>query len=343
MVNPILESVIEMTSQRETDSLEFSLLVTISELVACQRISLFKMIDEECLEKLHELYLDSVSGTYRWMDELPEEITIAQLKTPIPRIGPLIQEESPGKWLGLFPFFREQALAGYISLVSEVNLSECQPILEGFVRIYENYLTILNENEKDMLTGLLNRRSFERRLDSLLQVQKQRGESAGLARVRANRRKFEKDASAWLVALDVDHFKRVNDVHGHICGDEVLLSLAHLMRSFFRRSDLLFRFGGEEFVVVLSPITQPNAEAALERFRRIVSEHQFPLVDHITVSMGYEKIGPEDFPRMVLEKADRALYFAKAHGRNCVKHYSHLIETGQLNAVETSSTVDLFD
>ena len=142
--------------------------------------------------------------------------------------------------------------------------------------------------------------------------------------------------------LDIDFFKRVNDEYGHVAGDEVLLRLSQKMKQDFRYTDLLFRFGGEEFVIILEPIPSAMAQATLERFRKNIAEYQFPLVGATTVSIGYAKITENDFPATILGYADKALYFGKEHGRNCVYNYEALIESGELGESSTEGTVDLF-
>jgi diguanylate cyclase (GGDEF)-like protein len=145
----------------------------------------------------------------------------------------------------------------------------------------------------------------------------------------------------WLAMFDIDHFKRINDNYGHVYGDEVILLLAQMMRKSFRQSDVLFRFGGEEFVVLLNSLDEPTACAALERFRERVASHHFPQVGRVTVSIGFAHIGESDYPEIVLDRADKALYYAKQNGRNCTYGYESLASRGML-APTTSGSIDLF-
>jgi diguanylate cyclase (GGDEF)-like protein len=118
--------------------------------------------------------------------------------------------------------------------------------------------------------------------------------------------------------MDIDHFKRVNDRYGHLYGDEVLLLFARLMGNCFRYTDFLFRFGGEEFVALLTYADETGAHTALERFRTTVQAYDFPRVEHITVSIGYCGIDDDSLAPSLIDMADRALYHAKHHGRNRV-------------------------
>ncbi|MBF0099177.1 MAG: sensor domain-containing diguanylate cyclase [Magnetococcales bacterium] len=172
----------------------------------------------------------------------------------------------------------------------------------------------------DVLTGLRNRQSFDDIIDSVyqkLQKHTRRGNDVW-------------QNQAFLAILDIDHFKKVNDTYGHLIGDEVLVTFAHLMEQTFRGEDFVFRFGGEEFVVLLVNLTEEQAFAALDRFRQTVDNHAFPQVNHVTVSQGAIEIISSEMPGTLMEKADKALYFAKQNGRNQVRFYQTLVNEGAI-------------
>ena len=155
----------------------------------------------------------------------------------------------------------------------------------------------------DGLTGLYNRRFVEEMLQLETARALRTGERLGL------------------IVVDVDHFKSVNDAHGHQAGDEVLLAIAERLTGAVRRPDVVGRYGGEEFVVIL-PGAGPEVLLELaERCRRAVADHPFPLRDGaplpITVSLGVAGL-PEHAitARELVRTADRALYLAKGAGRN---------------------------
>ncbi|MBN9421104.1 MAG: GGDEF domain-containing protein [Candidatus Accumulibacter sp.] len=211
-------------------------------------------------------------------------------------------------------------------------------LAEGILGLYRNYLSLLEDSQIDTLTGLSNRKTFERSLARLLVDEG----------VRDNGRENERRGSGgsgeenWLAIIDIDHFKRINDHFGHLYGDEVLILIANLMRRAFRQHDKLFRFGGEEFVVLLRGVSYENALGTLERFRQKVAEHIFPQVDQITASVGFAVIHPQDTPNAVLGHADEALYFAKDNGRNQVFCYEKLIECGKLPKKMLHTEADFF-
>ena len=130
---------------------------------------------------------------------------------------------------------------------------------------------------------------------------------------------------------------------GHLMGDEVLIMLAQVMRHAFRFDDQLFRFGGEEFIALLQPTDQASAQMTLERFRAEVEKTVFSRVGHVTVSVGFSRLMPNDTPTDVIDRADEALYYAKRHGRNRVDCYEQLIVEGVIEAKEIAKgEVELF-
>jgi diguanylate cyclase (GGDEF)-like protein len=145
---------------------------------------------------------------------------------------------------------------------------------------------------------------------------------------------------SWLALADIDKFKSINDSRGHLFGDEVLLLVAQQMAKCFRGADQLFRFGGEEFVIVLDQASEAGARIAFDRFRAAVEEFEFPQIGHVTLSLGYSQITPDDGPTSCVERADAALYYAKNHGRNNVRNFEELVACGELSArAERADTV----
>jgi diguanylate cyclase (GGDEF)-like protein len=193
-------------------------------------------------------------------------------------------------------------------------------------QIFRNHIRLLDYSELDSLTRLLNRKTFDETFDRLLTQADIPSDG-----FRHTERRSGEDASpAWLGAIDIDHFKRINDSFGHLFGDEVLLRVGALMRRTFRGSDRLFRFGGEEFVVILNAPDNCAAEAAFERFRASIEQQDFPQVGTVTCSVGYTEVPNNDIPVNVLGRADQALYFAKNNGRNRVCCYEQLLDRGMI-------------
>ncbi|MFP5417849.1 MAG: GGDEF domain-containing protein [Gammaproteobacteria bacterium] len=205
-------------------------------------------------------------------------------------------------------------------------------IAQGMIRIHANYARLLFDSERDTLTGLYNRKKLEQKLGEML-----------AARNSGYNREGDKGKSDYLAVFDIDHFKRVNDTHGHLIGDEVLLIFSGLLRSALRDLDWVFRYGGEEFVALVRGVSPDVILTILERIRVKVQNHAFPQVGQITVSIGFAPIADQALPPHVFEEADKALYFAKENGRNRVCDYRALVERGDIEPEERiSGSVELF-
>lgn len=218
----------------------------------------------------------------------------------------------------------------------------------GIIGLYRNYRALLEDSQQDTLTGLNNRKTFDRSLAGLLAANAlPDDESAADGNPEPHgdvsiERRQSNTTEHWLAVIDIDHFKRVNDRFGHLYGDEVLILVANRMRRCFRQSDKLFRFGGEEFVVLLRHVSATNALATLERFRAEIAREPFPQVGTVTVSIGLAEARQGDTPAAVLGNADEALYFAKGNGRNQVHRYETLIEQGLLTRKALHTEVEFF-
>ncbi|MBQ0930483.1 diguanylate cyclase [Ideonella sp. 4Y16] len=207
--------------------------------------------------------------------------------------------------------------------------------VRGLLDIYRNLVSLLDYTECDTLTGLLNRKSFD---DTFY-----RASALPLSQMGDEpERRVVREQRYWLGVVDIDHFKQVNDQHGHLIGDEVLLLLSRVMRQSFRALDKLYRFGGEEFVVLLRCPGEDEAMAALQRFRAQVEAFVFPRVQHVTVSVGYTDVRSGDTPPAAVERADMAVYYAKRHGRNQVRSHAALVREGELSDLVQTSDVEFF-
>ncbi|MEY2631570.1 MAG: hypothetical protein RIR00_224 [Pseudomonadota bacterium] len=211
----------------------------------------------------------------------------------------------------------------------------------GLVRIYQNFLKLIDEKDHDRLTGLLNRSRLEAQItDSLEYNARFPGDDSQHGPQERRQNHFQ--GRNWLAVLDIDHFKQINDRFGHIYGDEVLLLLSAMMRKCFRRHDQLFRYGGEEFIVIVKHVDKDGAYAALQRFRRNIEAFDFPQVGRVTISIGFVQIERQDTPTTVIGHADQALYYAKTHGRNQVMEYKELVSAGELKAESIEGSIELF-
>jgi diguanylate cyclase (GGDEF)-like protein len=172
------------------------------------------------------------------------------------------------------------------------------------LRNVQLFCEVRDHGLRDALTGCLNRAHGLELLD------------AEIARARRS------DLAVSVLMFDVDEFKHINDAHGHLCGDEVLAAVGYRLRMVLRRSDLRCRYGGDEFLVVLPETPAAGAMRVAEWVRGEIEQVDVPGRDAFvkpTVSIGVATWSAVDGVDGLLERADRAMYAAKAAGRNCVR------------------------
>lgn len=155
-------------------------------------------------------------------------------------------------------------------------------------------------SEIDKLTGIYNRRKLDTYMESETQ--------------RANR--YLHPLSVMLI--DIDHFKSINDTYGHTTGDTTLKALAGILMKNIRNSDIVGRYGGEEFLIICPETTNDEAFVLAEKIRKEVSQYDFPSISQMTISIGIGQYHKKDTINELLNRADSALYQAKDKGRNCV-------------------------
>ncbi|QBK05204.1 diguanylate cyclase [Hylemonella gracilis] len=199
-----------------------------------------------------------------------------------------------------------QSMTGAL-LRHEKELKTLNASLEQQVHERTEALSIANQELErlatvDGLTGVHNRRHFDARIKEAFQLLGRSERGFGL------------------LLLDIDHFKSINDRHGHQAGDEVLRRLGQLLTQSTRVTDFVARYGGEEFVVLLPECTDPNEGSAVaEKIRAAVAATDFPEVGQVTASVGLSLARKDDASaEAVVTRADQALYEAKAQGRNRV-------------------------
>jgi len=189
------------------------------------------------------------------------------------------------------------SLAAAAALASSAAFAQAKPLQGQVVKIVRI----------DPLSGLLNRRGFIRRSE------------AAIARSASSR------GEVALMMLDLDHFKQINDLHGHALGDQTLSQVAQLLFKAMRRTDIVARYGGEEFVIILPETTLSDAKIVAERIRRDIDRCEFPSLTpgqpplRVTISIGVASFPLNaDSKDDLIAKADSMMYRAKGRGRNQV-------------------------
>lgn len=219
-----------------------------------------------------------------------------------------------------------------VAISADIEDAAQQAAIRMLLQIIQNLIWLNNDNERDTLTGLLNRKSFEQKINKVL------GHISN-----TSKRKDDTESHAYFLAIfDIDHFKNVNDTYGHLIGDEVLLLFSQLMTQTFRDKDMLFRFGGEEFIGVFQCMDATDIEVILERFRLKIASYSFPQIGEVTVSIGYTAIAALEISSKLIDRADTALYYAKNHGRNRSCCYEALLAEGSLQESKTDGDVEFF-
>lgn len=335
----LLEAVINLTMQHDQDNLALSFLTETARLFSLSHLSLYLLTDSNTGTSVEEILCLSADE----IDGKEKKYICKQVSQPVKDNKNILMafQQQEFVWAShsdscvLLPLTNASQVISIYPVDNKENLSDHLSLLEKIIQIYENCFSILTEVEKDSLTGLRNRKTFDNQLGKLLARQ-------DIAKRKRAELYFEKciqteqNEVTWLVAIDIDHFKRINDAFGHLYGDEILLLLSQIMTKYFRRTDLLFRFGGEEFVIILAATSEKNAYLVLNRFRNVIADYNFPQVGQVTISIGYAQINKGDFPPTILDKADKALYFSKENGRNQVCGYERLINEGKLTDEATN-------
>jgi len=341
-MSQVVDHLAELTGFRDRDILDTTLVGVLRDLLRPRAVAICHAVGEEPNQhwliraRLREGEVAAQSDPV-WveLEALPPLDAFSDRVTCLRQQEPF---ESPGEvHMTYFPLLTDRDVIGVLEIETRTDLdAEQLRMVSNMMRIYRNVQGLLDYSERDGLTGLLNRKTFD---DSFYKT-------AALAAPAGlpgdDRRDGRLERQPYLGVVDIDHFKGVNDQHGHLIGDEVLLLLSRLMRASFRFHDRLYRFGGEEFVVLLRCASDDQALSALERLRVATESYAFPQVGRITVSIGFTRVRSTDSPGEAFERADKAVYWAKAHGRNRVAGYSALVARGEIVEDHKRGDVELF-
>lgn len=196
------------------------------------------------------------------------------------------------------------ALTALVSILRHIERTRS----EAFEHLQEHSERLEYIAVTDPLTGLFNRTKLDQAL------------SHGL------RSAQQKQKELAVILLDIDHFKKVNDEHGHPVGDRILIQLAQVLRSNTRNTDTLGRWGGEEFLLIIENCDRQQAKVLAEKLRHAVAAFTFHDGIHVTISLGVASHHQGDTASSLMQRTDQALYAAKANGRNCTVTEAELAE-----------------
>ena len=344
----VLHHMAEMTNCREHEQLDVATLAALHHLTGATSAALFEILQSKSGLALQTRAVVEQGAVLTYFDCAPGPDHESRL-APCPRLlakgisrraARIETTGANGRCRMWMPVWLNERIHCCIRLdYQRLCNAETRQIIEGIVSVYTNHQNLLDYSERDSLTGLLNRKTFDTRFARMTaqRVLSRQDTPAG----QPERRHSEQVRENWLAVVDIDHFKRINDRFGHLYGDEVLILLANILKRSFRANEKIFRFGGEEFVILLRSATLQNATAVFERMRRTIELYDFPQVGQVTISLGFVSIS-SDTPVVVLGHADQALYYAKQHGRNQVQLYDRLVAENLLHTQDASGSVEFF-
>lgn len=217
------------------------------------------------------------------------DTTIAKFKERVRELG---NQQEGEAWARLCKE-AEEVLRPTLRLANEIAHASDE------IRRQTTTLSTFTEVRTDPLTGARNRRALDEALDTMFSMKKRYDQPFAVA------------------MFDIDFFKKINDKHGHLCGDRVLRGVVGLLLDVARTTDIIARYGGEEFVLLMPQTDLPGAETMSDRLRKHVEESVFADIQ-LTVSVGVAEAQAHEDAHALLARADRALYRAKDAGRNCV-------------------------
>lgn len=332
-----LDAIVALTCQREAHGLTASLIDSLCQHVRAER---FRLLAVSHFNNDADFDESNIQGTVvrDWLDPLSTPIPIRHDKDLLAcartkdRVSRTLSGTG-GRRLVL-PIFGVSHVTAMLVIEGMREVGGEDEVLARLLQIFSNQLYLLSRNELDGLTGLHNRQSFDERIKHLVLNAGHRD------------RRAQPNVAApqnCLALLDIDHFKMVNDKYGHLYGDEVLVQLARLMSRAFRHQDMMFRYGGEEFAVVLIGMAPEACVPVLESFRRTLEAYEFPQIGCKTVSIGVACIAPGESVDTIINRADKAMYHAKLNGRNQVCCYEALVAEGKLAPVTVATgDIELF-
>jgi diguanylate cyclase (GGDEF)-like protein len=336
-----IEHIVRLTDHRDRDLLELTLSKALLDLLPVNKIVIARVMTEEGERRWLEVARLDAKGGGRVMD--PQRIdfrTLVKYGDASDRVN-CLQSRAPvevawagpdGPRINLLPLFsqsREDDL-GVLELHSEGQLSEEQlQMVDNLRRIYRNMYSLLEFSDRDAMTGLLNRKSLDDAFYSAVLEDLDELSTAPVGNaLPGQERRHRVPVNYWLGTVRMDNFGLVVERHGRSAADEVLFRVARVLSNTFRTYDRLYRFGGDHFGVLMHCPDEALVLGAFDRFRSSVEKYNFSKLGRITVSCGFTTVMVDDSPVTGLEKADKAVDFARRSGGNKACSYLGLARRG---------------
>lgn len=314
----LIKDITDLTSQRNFKTLTFSLLKCIHNIMDCIQsdfvlfnnqgcILLHTCIESENIKNKsvfnnHNFTLDYLSNS------LNENLFESNVYNGELKLIKLLRQDSNEKQFIILNFAQKIKKDSYDHIL-------------GVIDIYNNSFSLLKESRIDVLTGLLNRNTFD------LEIADFFIEPSKLTNVVINNQRFldkvtqKTHSRFWLTIIDIDDFKLINDKYGHMHGDTVLVHFSKLLKSAFRQSDIIFRYGGDEFIVIIEAESEPKCSKIIDRFLNNVRAYNFPTISKVTLSIGVIEFKENIHYTKQIKQVDQALYNSKYSGKNKISFY----------------------
>lgn len=343
----LMERLAHITGFKDTRRLELSLLKTLQELFNPDTLLLVKLSSDN--QPLFLLRYDSTAHLI--IDDDPAHLcsdTQALIVDALSQNHLTAASSNQSEKTSVFPVLNLFELNLCLVLKSPNGLSaDDNRLICSFLDVYRNFCLLIEDVQTDQLTGLLNRKTFEQNFQRISEdLPSNNIKPKSIAQLEVNDRRALAPAgmnSFWMAVIDIDDFKRVNDTFSHVYGDEVLILLARIMKACFRNNDQLYRFGGEEFVVITQCQNLEGAHFVFERLRKTIAEYDFPQIGQVTVSIGVVQLRTGVLATALFDQADQALYHVKENGKNQVEFYQELVSRGLIKPVTTlSGAIEIF-
>ena len=340
----IIDGLAEITRHHDRNIVEKSLLKTVRDLISGDT-RLYRVeknnnnTDFNLLAFAENGQFGSLSDSEKhsapMTDALEEVLNSGQMLS-----RPHTASKSPSDTLlydNIYPAYdaEEQIFAVLIHTGKRSDAAE-ERLVQGVLTVYANYLILIEKTKRDKLTGLFNRETLNYELNKTLFSSHSSPIHPSSSVPSLPDRRSVANEFAFVGIIDIDHFKGVNDRFGHLFGDEILIIISRLLTEHFsRQEDMVFRYGGEEFVVIIHATNLEGATSIFERLRHKVESHSFPQINDLTISIGFTKTKQQQTTADLLDEADQSLYYAKENGRNRLCYYENLVDEGSIENKKT--------
>ena len=355
----LIEHLIKLTDHRDRDLLELTLSKALIDILPIQRVVVAKVHSEEGVKRWLDVATMDAKGGGKVVDPLRVDFSTLRFLVDDKERYDCLQTRARVElaWAGadgprtnFIPLFPDATNndEGVLEIHSNDVLTDEQlQVVNSLHRVFCNMYKLLAHSDRDALTGLLNRKSLDDTfysavLEEMDQASGSNSELLDASAALAQERRHRVPPNYWLGTINVDNFGQMSDKNGHLIAEEVLLLVARIMNNTFRTYDRIYRFGGENFAVLMHCPDEALVLATFERLRLNMEKFNFPQVGTVTICAGFTRVSPEDSPSTALERTERTVDYAQNHGRNLVLSHADLVRKGVFGNAAKVGAVEVF-